>query len=710
MSGRDAFTEQVRQALANPVLQTALDGNAERRLNAIDAAFAQIPEGRPELRRRAHQMKAEVVAHLPELLEQFIQKVEQNGIIVHRAADAAQAVSIVLEIAVQHHARLAAKSKSMVSEEIRLNPALEKAGIRPVETDLGEYIVQLRKEPPAHIITPAVHLTRREVGELFAEELGIPFTEDIPVLTATARKVLRQTFLDADIGLSGVNVGVAETGTLCLVTNEGNGRMCTTVPPVHIALMGIERLAPTMDDLALILRMLPRSATGQTISVYTSLIHSPKRKGEAGTIDTDGPLERHLVLIDNGRLRLRGSPLEEALYCIRCGACLNACPVFREIGGHSYRGLDGHISAYPGPIGSVISPGLFGYDNYGHLARVSSLCGACKDACPVDIDLPKLLLRVRAGMEPGMESQSHAVSARDDAGSIQHSNQHSGKRHTPWGLKLFLSVFTWFGSQRGRFRLAQQLAGGFSKIAGRSGWLRLPKLTGWGLSRDLPAFASRPFHSRFEHLETEPAAPRTIPPPSNRTSIPASPPETPATVSTPLQLAQPGDAALIERFTAELIALGGKVIPCTAAEAANTIQGLLEARGITGIQAWSAENLPAGLVQTLEQGGISISVQPDPDLPAGLTGAIAGVAETGSLVVASGSGRPLTASLLPPLHIAVLNANEMLPNLEQALALPALQKAAAAVLISGPSRTADIEMTLTIGVHGPGELLVILIQ
>ncbi|MBI1854677.1 MAG: lactate utilization protein, partial [Chloroflexi bacterium] len=251
--------------------------------------------------------------------------------------------------------------------------------------------MQLRGEKPAHIITPAVHLRRADVGRLFHEKLGIPYTEDIPTLTDTARKVLREVFLAADIGISGVNFGVAETGTLCIVTNEGNGRMVTTMPPVHIALMGMERIVPTLDDLALMLSLLPRSATGQKLSVYTQLIHSPRRAGE-----TDGAQERHLVIIDNGRSRLRNSPLHEALYCIRCGACLNACPVFRELGGHAYVGSDGSIAPYPGPIGSVVSPGLLG-ENFVHLAQASSLCGACKDACPVDIDLPKLLTRVRAG-------------------------------------------------------------------------------------------------------------------------------------------------------------------------------------------------------------------------------------------------------------------------------------------------------------------------
>ena len=336
-------------------------------------------------------IRADVISHLDEYLVQFIAKVEQNGIIVHRAQDAAEAIRIISEI-IGSEPKLIAKSKSMVTEEIELNHALEAAGHRAVETDLGEYIVQLRGEKPAHIITPAVHLRRHEVGKLFQEKLGIPYTEDIPTLTNTARKVLHEVFLTADVGVSGVNFGVAETGTLCIVTNEGNGRMVTTMPPIHIALMGMERIVPTLEDLALMLSLLPRSATGQKLSVYTQLIHSPRRADE-----TDGARERHLVILDNGRSRLQHSSLSEALYCIRCGACLNACPIFRELSGHAYVGVDGSIAPYPGPIGSIVSPGLLGLEQFGHLAQASSLCGACKDICPVDIDLPKLLTRVRAG-------------------------------------------------------------------------------------------------------------------------------------------------------------------------------------------------------------------------------------------------------------------------------------------------------------------------
>ena len=414
------------------------------------AAFAALPDAE-SMRQRAHAVRAEVIEHLDRYLDRFLNQVEAHGIIVHQAADAAQAVQIILDIARQENLPrrgprggpvTVAKSKTMVSEEIHLNHALEQAGVRAVETDLGEYIVQLRGEPPSHIITPAVHLRRQQVGQLFHEKLGVPYTEEISEMTNTARRTLRQVFLEADIGLSGVNFGVVETGTLVLMTNEGNGRMVTTVPPVHIALMGMERLVPTMDDLALLMALLPRAATGQKLTVYASLIHGPRREGEA-----DGPQERHLVLVDNGRSAIRQTPLSEILYCIRCGSCLNACPVFREIGGYAYASRQGEYAIYPGPVGSVLAPALFSAAEFGHLARASSLCGACKEACPVDIDLPKLLLRVRAGLSSPLTPANF-----QRIGKVQSSNapRASEAGHTPVQPGRGPPAPVWAGAAPGR--------------------------------------------------------------------------------------------------------------------------------------------------------------------------------------------------------------------------------------------------------------------
>jgi L-lactate dehydrogenase complex protein LldF len=605
--------------------------------------------------------------------------------IVHRAADAAQAVNIILDLLQQAGARTVVKSKSMVSEEVHLNPAIEKAGIRAVETDLGEYIVQLRDEPPAHIITPAVHLTRAQVAQTFVDKLGVDYTEDIPTLTAIARRVLRQTFLDAEVGISGVNFGIAETGGLCLVTNEGNGRMCTTLPRVHIAMMGIERLVPTLDDLALMLNLLPRSATGQKLSVYTTLIHGPRRAGEV-----DGPLERHVVLLDNGRSRLVGSPLNDALLCIRCGACLNACPVFREIGGHAYRGVSGAATPYPGPIGSVISPGLFGVGEFGALARASSLCGACKDACPVDIDLPKMLLRIRYDGADLTGNGRREGSLPVATPSFPETGRRS---HVPSGMRLGLRLFSWMARSPRRFAAAQRLASVFGRL---TPWVRLPAFTGWGYRKDFPLPSGKPFRDRFAKAVGSPisvskAAAVTAVAPSDKPSDPGPP------------------LSAIERFIAELDLLGGQAVRCTEAGLAGDVIEALRSRGIDAVQAWDAAQLPAGLPDALQAAGIRIQKGPDPNLRGGLTGALAGIAETGTLVLPGGPETPLTASLLPETHLAVLRSANILPRLPDALRLAELSQAGAAVLISGPSRTADIEMTLTIGVHGPREVLVFII-
>jgi L-lactate dehydrogenase complex protein LldF len=690
------FQDQIRTALADAQLQSALDGNAERRLQAFTQAFASVPGGRVALRARAHAMRARVIDHLEDYLAEFSAQAAANGITVHHAADAAQALEIVSQIAQSCGAKRIAKSKTMLGEEIRLNQHLEAKGLKVVETDLGEYIVQLRGEPPAHIITPAVHLTRSQVGHTFEEKLGLPYTTDIPTLTAAARRVLRQTFLEADIGVSGVNAGVVESGTLCLVTNEGNGRMCTTLPDIHIALMGIERLVPTFDDLALLLSLLPRSATGQKLSVYTSLIHGPRREGEY-----DGPSQRHLVLIDNGRLAIRQSALAEALYCIRCGACLNVCPVFREIGGHAYIGANGRLTPYPGPIGSVISPGLFGVASFGNLARASSLCGACKEACPVDIDLPKLLLRIRA------------ADADPELLGLPAARETARRSHVPTALRLGLQLFSWAAAHPPLFALSQRLVGIFSRLLPAStGWMRLPAFTGWGMTRDFPRPTLKPFSASkpAAGLASKPAT-GTLMPETQKVSeiFQVSGKSSQNMGSNPI-LAASTPAERSERFALELNALGGTAVRCQTRELATQLLDTLRAQNIDTLQAWDGTCLPPGLLDDLQTAGMQVVHQPDPAVQAGLTGALAGIAETGSLVIPGGPGKPLTASLLPETHLAILQARDILDYTAQALALPQVHQASAAVLITGPSRTADIEMTLTIGVHGPKTLVVFILE
>jgi len=667
------FRQKIRQALANPTLQLALDNNAERRNTARRTVYQSLPEDIQTMRQKAHAVRVKVIANLERYLEEFIANAQRNGFIVHRAKTAAEAVQIVLQIARDHQAKRIAKSKSMVSEEIELNPALQQAGLEVIETDLGEYIVQLRQEHPAHIITPAVHLTRQQVGELFHEKLAIPLTDDVPSLTATARRVLREIFLTADIGLSGVNFGVAENGLICLVTNEGNGRMVTTLPPVHIALMGIERLVPNLDDLALMLYLLPRSATGQKLTVYTSLIRAPGSDGE-------GSRERHLVLLDNGRLALKDSPLQEALYCIRCGACFNACPVFREIGGHGYIGASGRHTPYGGPIGSILSPALFGTSEFGHLARASSLCGACREACPVDIDLPKLLLRVRAG-QLNTDPPNRPV-----------------RSNAPWYLKSGIHLFSLVATSALLFNLAQRAAALASRLflPGRD-WLSLPAFTGWGYSKDFPKPAPKPFRTVWAENQHSAL-------PSNSVEPQAEQPSSPVLSSSPVPSSS--TSSLVEWFAQELEALGGRLVACTTADVGQKVLAFLQQRQITKLQTWHHRYLPVGLLEVLEHNGIAISSQADPQSVAGLTGADCAIAESGTLVLPGDQDRPLTASLLPDIHLAILHSKDILPRLPEALKRQETAREPVTVLISGPSRTADIEMTLTIGVHGPKEVVV----
>ena len=361
----------------------AVGRGVARFANNRDIAVSGFP-GMEDMRDRARAIRLRSLAHLDRLLLEFADKVVAAGGQVHFAADAAEANEIVGGILERTGARLAVKSKSMVSEEIEVNEHLEQQGVRVFETDLGEFIVQLAGDTPSHIIAPVLHLTRQEVGELFSRQLGVEYTDDPGELNEIARAHLRQVFLEADVGISGVNLAVAESGSIVLVTNEGNGRFTTTAPRVHVALMGMERIVPTWADAAVVLEVLARSATGQNLSVYTNVLTGPRRPD-----DPDGPEELHVVVIDNGRSDILAGATAEILACIRCGACLNVCPVFRSVGGHGYG------SVYSGPVGAIVTPGLHGMDPWWDLPFASTLCGACEEVCPVRIQIPSMLLELR---------------------------------------------------------------------------------------------------------------------------------------------------------------------------------------------------------------------------------------------------------------------------------------------------------------------------
>ena len=411
-----------------------------------------------DLRDRARAIRLHALSHLDRLLGHFADRIDELGGEVHFAMDADEANRIIEDILRSEGAKLVVKAKSMVTEEIELNAHLERSGAQVVETDLGEFIAQLAGDRPSHIIAPVLHMTRQEVGELFAEKLGIAPTDDPVRLNAAARAHLRQKFLQADAGISGVNMAVAESGSIVLVTNEGNGRLVTSAPPLHIAVMGMERIVARWEDAGVILELLARSATGQRMSVYTNVLTGPRRHG-----DPDGPDRLHVVVVDNGRSDILASENAEILACIRCGACLNVCPVFRTVGGHAYG------TVYSGPVGAIVTPGLHGMDPWWDLPFASTLCGACQDVCPVRIEIPRMLLNLRR----------QAV----DEGRL------------PGWLGRGLSAYARATTEPTRWARAKTWAYRLSGPLSARGWLRrVPgPARGWTRFRDFPRPAKQSF-------------------------------------------------------------------------------------------------------------------------------------------------------------------------------------------------------------------------
>ena len=670
-----AFRTRIKRALADPILQEALRANAERRLVGRSKALKNLSFA-DQVRSEARVIRQASIQNLEVLLEQFTAQLKANGVVVHRAYDAIQAQSILVEIATAHQAKIIAKSKSMVSEEIGMNHALELMGFRVVETDLGEFIVQLRGEQPSHIVTPALHLKREQVAQTFADQLGMAYSIDVSDLNQAAHHSLREVFLAAEIGVSGVNFGVAESGTLCLLTNEGNGRMVTTLPRVHVALMGIERVVPRLVDLSPMLQLLPRSATGQILTSYVALLHGPRQAG-----DLEGPEERHVILVDNGRTSLLQGPLEEALLCIRCGACLNACPVFQGIGGHAYE------STYPGPIGSVISPGFWGVNTYGQLAKASTLCGVCREVCPVDIDLPRMLLEVR------QETQQRQASAGL--------------------LTIFIQLFTWAMSSSRRYSLTRQIASLASRfLPHKNGWIRWAPtpIAAWTKTRDLPPFITH------DKLTIKPIA-ETLPPLPSR--LPVQP--------TPVPVSDGSSQMLISSWIHRCREIDGDVILCKEDDLPEQLLEVLRTEDAQAVLlSPELAQVQPTLISCLNEAGIDLihpavpeNVSPEQrkavlhafdEITVGITSTSAALAESGSILVSSAVVRANLASLLPRVHIAILREQDIYPD--YATWIVENQKDAAertTVIITGPSRTSDIEMTLSIGVHGPAQLIVFLL-
>ncbi|HRJ70332.1 MAG TPA: LutB/LldF family L-lactate oxidation iron-sulfur protein [Beijerinckiaceae bacterium] len=443
------FKGNVHQALGNAKLQQAMGFVRTGFIDKRKAAADRLPEFEA-LRDNAREIKDHVLAHLDLYLERYEKKATEAGGQVHYARDAAEARNLILDICRRVEAKTVTKGKSMIAEEIGLNAHLEAAGIEPIETDLGEYIIQLRGEIPSHIIAPAVHVTQDQVESDFrrvhthldpARDLSEPSS-----LLAEARGVLRERFLKADVGITGANFLIAETGTSIIVTNEGNGDLTQILPRVHIVLASIEKIVPTLEDVSQILRVLARSATGQEMSVYTTFSTGPRRKG-----DPDGPEEYHVVLLDNGRSAMLGGEFEEMLRCIRCGACMNHCPVYHAVGGHAYGWV------YPGPMGAVLTPSLIGVDKAGHLPNASTFCGRCESVCPMRIPLPKMM---RSWREREFERNLAPATVRSGLGLWAFF----ARRPRLYGLatNLAMKALTWAGRKKGRFTWLP-LAGGWTQ-------------------------------------------------------------------------------------------------------------------------------------------------------------------------------------------------------------------------------------------------------
>jgi L-lactate dehydrogenase complex protein LldF len=495
----ETFDANARAALDDAQLRGALR-NATSLFGTRRLAAANGLPNWQDLRTEARAIKDEVLLHLDKYLEEFVANAETRGARVHWARDAKEANQIICGLANERGARKIVKSKSMVTEEIHLNVALENEGIEVIETDLGEYIIQLAGEAPSHIIVPAIHKTKKQIAELFTAKLGIEPTDDVDRLTSVARGVLRQRFAAADIGISGVNFGVAETGTILILENEGNVRLTTSLPKVHIAVMGIEKILPRFADLDVFLKLLPRSGTGQQLTTYQSLITGTKCEPT-----DEGPEELHIVLLDNGRSRMLAHPVtRQALACIRCGACLNACPVYQQIGGHAYG------SVYPGPIGAVITPQLIGLGKASQLPYASSLCGACREVCPVKIDIPELLLHLRAEITE-IRSRSQEAGGKEEGrrqkaeGRGQEEGREAGaggrikkKRMERVAFKIYAIVMGSPGLYEWNAKVGRLLQGLIMR-EGRIGKVgatlsRLaPPLGAWTGARDLRPIAQRSF-------------------------------------------------------------------------------------------------------------------------------------------------------------------------------------------------------------------------
>ncbi len=455
------FKQTASVKLNDAVLQKALKNAKGKFVDGRAASVATI-DNWEAIRTHAAALRDRVIDSLDAYLIEFEQKAVSRGAVVHWAETADEANAIIVKIARDNSVKTVTKSKSMVSEEVALNDALEAAGVTVLETDLGEYILQLAKEPPSHIVAPAVHKSKEQVAQLFVDHHHTPRLTDIAAMTREAREVLRSHFLAADMGISGANFVIAETGTTLTVTNEGNADMVTTIPRIHCVITGIEKVIPTLDDFATLMRLLPRSAIGQSITNYLTLTTGIKAADEQ-----EGPEQMHIVLVDAGRTKLVGSEMSEMLRCIRCGACMNHCPVYQNVGGHAYGWV------YPGPMGSVLTPVYKGIEDAGDLPNASTFCGECQVVCPVKIPLPDLMRKLR---EQQFDMKLRPASER-------------------WAIK----VWGFFVSRPALYALAARIGARFAAwIGGRDRLIHtLPGIDGWTSGRDMPAPEGKTFRELY---------------------------------------------------------------------------------------------------------------------------------------------------------------------------------------------------------------------
>ena len=713
MHFQHSLPAQARRVLHDPALRASYRQVTTRFIDHRTASLASIADA-DTLLAAAADVRADAVQRMPELIAQFAEAAAARGVHIHLAATPDDARAAIIAICQQRGARRAVKSKSMTTEELHLNAALEAVGVAVVETDLGERIIQLADEPPAHIVAPSIEFDRDRVSGLFQRHLAQPATRDIGELTRQARATLREEFRAADVGITGANYLIAETGSLVIVTNEGNGRLCASAPPLHIAVVGVEKVIATLADLAPMQRALMRGSTGQAFTSYMQILSGPRRDGSDSL---DGPDEMHVVLLDAGRSMIReDEPFADVLRCIRCSSCINVCPVYNRAGARAYGWV------YPGPVGTVLTS-LHFPDRMADLAEACSLCGHCTAVCPVGIDLEQMHLDLRARVHGSDDAHDAArraggVSPRsvapvaEDAGEAQATPDDATLRGLTPPARLgsfFLGLYAFLARHPAAWNRLIRLAGFAGRLVarlgfGRNGWLRRSPVP-WTIARDAPLPARESFQQWWAregetHYANAPAHANQNAPGEPGVSTPGG------------ESGEPGPLAPAVSFAERLVAAGGRVITDLETwfrECATPGDVLLD-----GFE--DQPTLRAQLSSAATAAGRRVRSLHDVDreqlfkrVEIGVTLAWRGLADTGTVLELAGPQRSRLTSLVPPHSLVVLQQEDLRETIAAALDDLPRPLPAAVTFITGPSRTADIEQTLTIGVHGPLEMAIVVV-